>query len=284
MLCLLCQKPVQIVFEINEYDIYECWECEHRMIIVENSKQHLNKIYSDDYFYSGGDGYPNYVNEREILIRHGHYYGKLLSKYIDIPGKVLDVGSAAGFILKGLTDYGWMGSGIEVNDKMAGYGRENLGLDIQTGSIENFKKDDKYDLICFIQVIAHLIDPSNALKTASTALSEKGYVLIETWDYKSLTAKLFGKLWHEYSPPSVTNWFSERSLNAMMKNLNFELISKGHPDKRISFIHAKSLIKYKIDNNSIFRHLTAFLDALPENWTVPYPGNDLFWALYKKLD
>ncbi len=70
----------------------------------------------------------------------------------------------------------------------------------------------------------------------------------------------------------------------MMENLNFELIAKGRPDKRISFKHAKSLIQYKLNNNSTFRHLTVFLNAVPKNWTVPYPGDDLFWALYKKLD
>jgi 2-polyprenyl-3-methyl-5-hydroxy-6-metoxy-1,4-benzoquinol methylase len=282
MICTICRHPAKFIFHIANYKIYECQKCGHRYTLLGTLKSHVKKTYSDNYFYGGGAGYPNYLDERELLIRHGHYYGELLAEYIDSPGKVLDVGAAAGFVLKGLANHGWICSGIEVNDKMAAYGRENLGLKIKTGLVEDLKADEKYDLICFIQVIAHLIDPGKALTVASNALSEGGYILIETWDYKSLTARLFGKRWHEYSPPSVLNWFSKISLNAAMKNLNFELLATGRPEKKLSFKHAKSVIQYKLENNSILRCLTFFLKAVPENLTVPYPGNDLFWALYRK--
>lgn len=246
--------------------------------------RHVSQTYSNNYFFDGGAGYPNYLDEREILINHGRQYGKILRRYLDQDSFILDVGTAAGFISKGMAECGLRIRGVEPNSTMADYARNVLGLDVSTGRIETCQHAEKFSGICFIQVIAHLIDPSKALRTASNALLERGYILIETWDYKSLTARLFGKRWHEYSPPSVLNWFSKISLNAMMKNLNFKLIAKGRPDKRISFKHAKSVIQYKLDNNSILRHLTVFLNAVPENWTVPYPGNDLFWALYKKLD
>jgi SAM-dependent methyltransferase len=252
------------------------------MTSIKNYESHVANTYSDDYFYDGGVGYPDYLDEKDLLIRHGQYYGKTLSRYIPNPGKVLDVGAAAGFILKGLMEFSWQGYGIEVNDRMAAYGRETHGLNIQTTSIEDFHTKDTFDLINFIQVIAHLINPLQVLKKTSEVLSDRGCILIETWDYKSLTAKLFGKRWHEYSPPSVLHWFSKESLNYLMKNLNFKLIAAGRPDKRISFKHAKSIIKYKLKNSFNLGFINFLLKAFPDTWTVPYPGNDLFWALYKK--
>jgi 2-polyprenyl-3-methyl-5-hydroxy-6-metoxy-1,4-benzoquinol methylase len=252
------------------------------MTSIKDSGSHVANTYSDDYFYGGAAGYPNYLDEKDILIRRGHYYAKLLSKHIEKLGKVLDVGAAAGFILKGFIDNGWEGRGIEVNDNMASYGRVNLGLDIQTIRIEDCQIQDTFNLINFIQVIAHLIDPFDALKRVSKVLSDKGYILIETWDYRSLTAKLFGRRWHEYSPPSVVQWFSKESLNYLMRSLHFDFIAAGRPDKRLSFKHAKSLIKYKLKNSVNFRFINFLLRLFPDVWTVRYPGNDLFWALYRK--
>jgi hypothetical protein len=166
----------------------------------------------------------------------------------------------------------------------ASFGRVNLGLDIQTVSIEDYQIQDTFNLINFIQVIAHLINPFDALKKASKALSDKGYILIETWDYRSLTARLFSRRWHEYSPPSVVHWFSKESLNFLMQSLHFEFVAAGWPDKRLSFKHAKSLIKYKFKNSVYFRFINFSLRVFQDSWTVRYPGNDIFWALYRKIN
>jgi len=249
---------------------------------TENEKSHVDKIYSDEYFFGGGAGYPNYIYEKEILVRHGHFYGKLLSKYISKPHKVLDVGAAAGFILKGLTDYGWKGTGIEVNENMAAYGRETLGLNVQPGTLEGLRSDISFNLICFIQVIAHLLDPVYASKIASNLLVKGGYLLVETWHYESLAARIFGKHWHEYSPPSVLHWFSQKSLDFLMEKYNLELIARGRPKKYISVKHAKSLLLFKLKNSFILRPLDLFFQLIPDGLTIRYPTGDLFWALYSR--
>ena len=68
-------------------------------------------------------------------------YAKLISKYTK-PGKVLDIGSAAGFILKGFRDSGWICQGVEPNETMAAYGRRYLNL----GSIETLETNEQFDL------------------------------------------------------------------------------------------------------------------------------------------
>lgn len=244
---------------------------------------HISNIYCDEYFHSGGAGYPNYFDEKEILIKHGRYYGEVLSKYGLQTGKLLDIGAAAGFVLKGLTEKGWKGYGVEPNDHMAAYARNKLGLNVQTGTLEAFRMEERFDVICFIQVIAHFINPYTAMKVACKQLSSEGYILIETWNYKSLTARFFGKHWHEYSPPSVLQWFSPLSLNALVNQFEFELVATGRPPKKIIWKHARSLLQYKLMRVPFFSLIKRLLHIIPDHILLSYPAEDLFWSLYKRI-
>jgi len=70
----------------------------------------VTQIYSDDYFFKGGAGYNDYTLEKNMLIKRGEYYADKISKYIH-SGKALDVGAAAGVVLKGFINKGWQGIG-----------------------------------------------------------------------------------------------------------------------------------------------------------------------------
>jgi 2-polyprenyl-3-methyl-5-hydroxy-6-metoxy-1,4-benzoquinol methylase len=113
-------------------------------------------------FFEGKQGYPNYLDAKDLLIQYGINYAKLVCKYAN-HGKVLGVGCAAGFILKGFEQSGWDCYGIEPNETMATYGRDNLNLNIISGDLETFKSIEKFDLIIMIQVIGHLYDVDKAL-------------------------------------------------------------------------------------------------------------------------
>ncbi len=282
MQCVVCNSKTKNVFRIESYRIVQCLDCTHRMIDADGSPLDIKNIYADKYFSGGTGGYSNYLGEKDILIKHGRRYAKMLTEYFDKAGAVLDIGSAAGFILKGLTDCGWRGEGIEVNDRMADYARKELGLDVHTGTIESFHTEKKYDLICLIQVIAHLINPRKAIELSCNMLSEKGLILVETWNHRSCTARLFGRHWHEYSPPSVLHWFSKESIHRLMDQFGFELIASGHPVKRLSWEHAKGVLISRQNSHSLSQLCKNILSVIPGNISIPYPAEDLLWFLFKK--
>ena len=184
----------------------------------------MHSVYSDEYFFGGGAGYTDYLAESELLIDHGRRYAKLVSRFMT-PGSVLDVGAAAGFLLKGFVDYGWLGFGIEPNARMVEFARSRLGLNVDVGSLETFATDKRFDLITMIQVIGHFVDVDKAFETACNLLVPTGFVLVESWDRESWTARLFGKRWHEYSPPSVVHWFSRAGLTRLGKRHGLRLIA-----------------------------------------------------------
>jgi len=279
---LECNIPHRNVFKKNDYDILECIQCEQRYSIPPTqSKTHIEKVYNDEYFLGGGAGYPNYFQEKEILITQGRNYARLVNKYTQ-PGLVLDVGAACGFLLKGFELEGWEGMGIEPNQKMVSYGIEELNLNLINTPLEELSLNEQFDLIALIQVIGHFYDLDKALEIISHQLKNDGFLLVESWDMESLPAKLLGKYWHEYSPPSVLRWFSKKSLISVLDQYGFEPIKFGRPKKKISLQHALSLLKSK-QPNGLFKSI---LDKLQRsnltNINIIYPPVDIFWGLFRK--
>lgn len=127
MLCPLCGTPGRRRFAAHGIPILDCPACRHRFAGLAPPPSHIDTVYADAYFHGGGAGYPDYLADANLHRQHGRRYGKLLSRF-QRPGRILDVGAAAGFILQGMTDTGWTGAGIEPNVSMAAFGRDRLGL------------------------------------------------------------------------------------------------------------------------------------------------------------
>ena len=223
-----------------------------------------------------------YLSEQKLLTQHGRRYAKLLEQYID-PGRMLDIGCAAGFVADGFRQSGWDPVGLETNDRVAEFARTQLLLPVATGVLEEFTPVESFDLINMVQVIAHFHDLRSALEHATSITADGGHWLIETWNFNSWTARLFGKNWHEYSPPSVLNWFSPQSLQLLCEQFGMQEVARGRPTKRLDGEHAKSLLKYRLGDSKVGRGISRALDFLaPNQLPIPYPAEDLFWMLLQK--
>lgn len=278
---LNCREERVALFTKKQYKIFECLKCRHCFAEVKDLENHVTQVYSDEYFFEGKAGYPNYLDQKDLLYDYGKRYAKIISKYKK-PGKVLDTGCAAGFILKGFEDFGWKGFGIEPNKTMVSYGRNELNLNISNGSLETYESQEKFDLITMIQVIGHFYDLDKAMLKLCNLLKEDGIVLVESWNMKSGIAKLMGRNWHEYSPPSVMQWFSDETLTCLFEHYGFKLITKGYPHKKININHALSLIEEKSFNFFFKKNLFGFLNKLFGKYNINYPLLDLKWYVFAK--
>lgn len=275
MKCPLCQSASKFAFEVKGYRLNDCEACSHRFTAIVMNESQLEKIYNDSYFNGGGAGYPNYLQQAAMLERRGSAFAKILRKRNVKAGHMLDVGAAAGFLAKGFKLEGWRCTGIEPNAGMAKHGREQMLIDIRQGTFENFETPEKFDLISMVQVVAHFREPKGAIEKAKALLKPSGHLLIETWDRNAISARFFAENWHEYSPPSVMQFFSLEGLSQFLAGHGFEKIGRGRLSKKISGAHAKSLLRYRYGDNVLF-------SLLPDKLNIPYPADDLFWALYRK--
>ena len=282
MKCTICNSDkTKLGFIKNGYRILHCINCTHVFTDFIPTLTELNEIYSDDYFFKGGAGYEDYTLEKNMLIKRGEYYAEKIRRWMT-PGSVLDVGAAAGFILKGFENKGWQGMGVEPNHSMSEYGKNEVKVNILNGTIETVDIKDTFHLVTIIQVMAHIYDLHNSMKKINSFLKSGGYVLIETWNKDSITARVFGRSWHEYSPPGTLNYFSKKTLDILMLKHNFYKVAEGIPRKSIHSRHAKSLIRHKLLESKGLKWAIPFTSLIPGNMILPYPSEDLFWVLYKK--
>lgn len=282
MNCPACNhKDTRKNYEIRSFLIMECNFCRHGFTDLQLTPEKVKEIYSDQCFYGVKDGYPDYTLEKDILIKRGEKYARVINKYTS-PGLLLDVGAAAGFIMKGFENTGWETIGIEPNNSIAEFGRKNLNMNIKSGTIETIELEKNFDLILLIQVIAHLYDLNTAIYIISEKLKKGGYLLVETWDKNSISARLLGSGWHEYSPPSTLNFFSKKSLDTLMGRYGLKKVATGRLFKKIHSEHAKSLLNHKLGESKNLRWAKGITKLIPKNVSFPYPSEDLFWSIYGK--
>lgn len=273
--CPLCQSGSTFAFSAKGFPLNDCTRCGHRFAAIAAGEAHVRDVYDDAFFNGGGAGYPDYLREAALLEQRGVTYAKRIRSVTAKTGKLLDVGAAAGFLLRGFQSEGWQGVGLEPNAEMARYGREQLGLDNRQGTLETLETDETFDLVSMIQVVAHFYDPRTAFAKARALLNDGGLLLVETWNRDAVSARLLGRHWHEYSPPSTLHFFSEQGLSDTLTTLGFEKVAGRRTMKKISGAHVKSLLKYRLGDLSL-------LNAIPDHLNIPYLSDDLFWALYKK--
>jgi SAM-dependent methyltransferase len=280
--CPICGSDAPRLFQCSGYWIRNCPRCRHRFAEITPRPDHASTIYNDAYFFGGGAGYADYLGEGDLLIRRGIRYGAILQQYAT-PGRVLDVGAAAGFFLEGLRKSGWEAVGLEPNARLAEYARTSMGLIVQPGTLEELQTSERFDLVSMIQVVAHFRDVRRAFEVAASVTRDAGFWLIETWDHRSWTARLFGRHWHEYSPPSVLQWFTPESLAALAKQFGMRVTARGRPRKHLQGQHAKSLLQYKLGRARLGGIVSRLVNlALPDHLLIPYPADDLFWMLLRK--
>jgi SAM-dependent methyltransferase len=282
MRCPVCSGSPEPLFVKYGMQILECAACGHRLAKPDEWDQHVERVYGDDYFSAGGAGYSDYMGEGPLLRAAGRRYGRLLARYTK-PGRILDIGAAAGFVLKGFEDRGWACTGIEPNATMARHAREMLGLQVITGDLETFDSDETFDVVSLIQVIGHFRDPSEAMRVVASLVRTGSLVLIESWDRRSLTARMLGRHWHEYVPPVALHWFSLAGLCRLCESAGFLRVAHGRPLKMLTGGYVKALLQYRLPEGRIGAAASRIVNLTPAGLRLIYPFDDAVWILLRKV-
>ena len=279
-LCPICQGSGEEVFRVSDIPVVNCADCDHRFAGLKVDESHTLRTFGDEYFTHGDHGYTDYLADGKSVLEVGRRYAKLMSRHT-AAGRMLDVGAAAGFVMKGFHEHGWEVMGLEPNATMASEARNQFGFEVLAETMENNSLHGKFDLINMTQVVAHFNDTRLAFEQAAELTADRGYWLIETWNYRSLTARAFGRMWHEYCPPSVTQWFTPTSLRKLAEQFEMVQVAQGRPRKVIGGEHARSLLAYTMKRVGL-GFLNPCARIIPANMVLPYPGEDAFWMLLQR--
>jgi 2-polyprenyl-3-methyl-5-hydroxy-6-metoxy-1,4-benzoquinol methylase len=136
--------------------------------------------------------------------------------------RVLDVGAAYGFFVAAARSAGLDAIGLEPVTACARFARDELGVELRTGRIEDAPlADGGFDVVTLFDVIEHLEDPAAALRRVHALLAPGGMVVIETGDLGGLLARVVGSRWYYYDPPQHLTYFSQASLAHLLLRSGF---------------------------------------------------------------
>jgi 2-polyprenyl-3-methyl-5-hydroxy-6-metoxy-1,4-benzoquinol methylase len=140
-------------------------------------------------------------------------------------GRLLDVGCATGDFLARMRRYGpWELAGVEQDAQAAALGRQQYGLKIHTGRVDEVNlKPGCFDVVTMWDVIEHLPQPGASLRRMAEWLRMGGWLLVRTPDAGSPYARALGRYWAGFDAPRHLSVFDRSSLMRLLTENGFQI-------------------------------------------------------------
>jgi 2-polyprenyl-3-methyl-5-hydroxy-6-metoxy-1,4-benzoquinol methylase len=124
---------------------------------------------------------------------------------------LLDVGAGGGVLVAEAARRGLSAIGVEPSRALAATAR-SIGANVLQGALPHPDlADATFDVVCFVDVLEHVVNPLRMLRAAASALNPSGVLLVVTPDRGSFAAKLLGRHWWHYRLAHI-GYFNETSM------------------------------------------------------------------------
>jgi SAM-dependent methyltransferase len=172
-------------------------------------------------YAAGAD--PEYVSQMESRVRTFARTLNHIERLAGGRGRLLDVGTAAGAFLKAASDAGWDATGIEPNGWLADWGREQYGVRIHVGSVDDVLLAGSFDVVTLWDVIEHTPDPLHVLTRVNALLRPGGLLVVNFPDIGSWIARALGRRWPFLSSVHLY-YFTRDTMAAALERAGFDTI------------------------------------------------------------
>lgn len=195
--------------KIDKLHLYQCSNCQ------------LNFF---DTRLAGGDKFYSELSNMDWYYNHdGKTEYDFVQKYIKNADKVLDVGAGIGILstkINAQVDY----TGLELSSKAVELAI-NAGINVRQEDLKIHAQNNKeeYDVVCLFQVLEHLTELDNFLKSIHLTLKSKGYFVIAVPNNDGFISQSSNYTFN--LPPHHTILWKEYTLRYLAQKYNFEVIS-----------------------------------------------------------
>ncbi|PJZ64356.1 class I SAM-dependent methyltransferase [Leptospira wolffii] len=196
--------------------------------------------YEDSYFQ---EEYKNqykktYYEDEAQLRRLAGIRLDMMSSFQNPEGLTLfELGCAAGFFLSEAAKRGYKVKGLELSKSESEYARNNLGLDVLSGSFldDSVLPDEKFDAVCAFFVIEHFPDAEDVFARITNLVKPGGLLFLGLPSLNGPSFRTNPLEWLRTHPSDHFWDYSPNSLEKMLKMYGFVTLCKKpmsyHPQR-----------------------------------------------------
>lgn len=213
-----------------------------------------------------GHGFPGRpdLRRRAWKRRLNRFYAKLVERFHESAGALLDVGCGDGSFMSYMSALGWDVFGVETNKDIVNDISEEVRRKIRfvaMGLDEARFEDDLFDVVTLWNVFEHISDSDNLLNTIKKILKANGLLVMQVPNIESLEARIFKANWVHLDPPRHLHHFSPATLTSVLSKNNFKIkaINYHSPIDKSYRGSFENLLKAKLQmpiNQYLFHNIT----------------------------
>jgi 2-polyprenyl-3-methyl-5-hydroxy-6-metoxy-1,4-benzoquinol methylase len=224
--CEICgsDERIQVVARPDLFlggdTLYTMHECQGCGAIYQHPRPTADTI--DQFYPSEYVAYTRSLKVEHWLSRLQRRYGLrkrcgIITRHV-ARGRLLDVGCATGdFLAEMQHQTGWSVIGVEPSHQAAGYARNEVGLDVVQGVLNEAPfADDSFDAITMWDVLEHVYDPRTVLVCAAQLLRPGGVLVINHPNVESMDRRVFGRYWCGFELPRHIYLFPPQLLQMLL--------------------------------------------------------------------
>jgi 2-polyprenyl-3-methyl-5-hydroxy-6-metoxy-1,4-benzoquinol methylase len=222
--CNLCGSEEARTFARKEnMRVVRCTACG---LVYVNPR--LSPAELEEHYNSDQSSRTQYYRDVEVADRRTFAgFLDVLETHCPAKGRVLDVGPNIGTFLVLARERGWEGRGVEINREAARYCREERGLDVAAGLLEEHTYPaGHFDAVLLGDVIEHVPDPLGLMRVVARVLRPGGCVLVSTPNVATMAGRAL-----QIKPREHIYYFSPGTMGALLGRVGLEVAHLGHLDR-----------------------------------------------------
>ena len=213
--CPICRsKKLSLLKTIEGIHILECKKCDLGI----SSKTKRVELYGKKSLYN----LEAYQESQTRQIKKFQYIVRIINR-LGV-SSILEIGGGYGLFSKILSKSKKVRIEMVEPNLYPHYAKSARNIKHYKDSFDHFSSKTKrrYDLVVFLDVFEHLLNPRRVLKKVQGLLNTNGYILILLPNYKSLMAKIC-KHWSWWMIEDHKYHFSPNSMQRLLIGENFKL-------------------------------------------------------------
>jgi SAM-dependent methyltransferase len=200
------------VGEKNGYSLARCTRC-GTLFVVELPPASAADVY-EDYYDGAARTPPAFLTKRFDELVGAFARSRQTNRF-------LDVGCGAGMLLQAARRAGWNACGLEVSLPAVEHVR-SMGFEVVHGELRQAPfEPGTFDVVTIVEVLEHVPDPVELLRSAATLLRPGGLLWATTPHGRGLSGRALSLDWSVVSPPEHLQLFSVEGLRAAVAAAGF---------------------------------------------------------------